>query len=1348
MHSPSSAIKQWSDSLVDIGGRNRLLFYKPQRSGTIDFFPNQDADPVVVAQLLDGDSIRLSDAVPNDERIMRRGRAIHNKSKEHEEEQGVRSLYLGQRMATWSDPAGREPAAPIFLSAVRIEPLGRLGDDFLLERSDDWELNPSLLHYLRAEFHAHFDENGLQQAVEGGRLDQALDLFLSGAATVSGLEISDRIVLGTFSYAKLPMVRDLEQSSEYVAAHPLVMGLTGDGDARQLLRGGVLAFGDGPSEIADDPAPQDEFLILDADGSQSRVINAALQGRNLVMVGPPGTGKSQTIANLIAALAARGKSSLFVAEKRAAIDAVTKRLNNAGLQDLVLDLHEGVRSRRRTAEQLASSLDAAARSIDPNTISLHEELSRNKDRLNSASRALHRIRPPWGLSVFDIHNELFSVDPSALSEFRLRGSVVRELGERQRGEAADGIVEYIQLGGARLDSDDDAFWSAAHRVGRVTTAEQSDDIRDTLDDLRVNDLRRLLSAVDAAAAALLCQRPTSPKAVGPWLDALDRLGDSLTQVTQDAFALERSIVEVDLAPVDRGVVGRLIAFLTKPSYRRARQRATALVRDDQASPSTSRTRLIDALDAADAWRDQSGSATIPQSVPALDEAHAALQSVMEGLDALSDATQSGHPLRVLGWPQLQSLLERLANAESQAALARLPRLHQLRSRFSQLGLARLLRHVGEQHWTEIEARGRFQAIWLLSVLDEIRLGDAHIDAFRADVQDAAAIRFAEADREHVGVGARRVQRAWAEHVTTARNELPEQEGIVRREAHKKRRHMSTRQLIREAPDLLLKLKPCWAMSPLVVPQILPREQLFDVVIFDEASQILPADGVPALLRGRRAVVAGDSKQLPPTTFFTSTADDYEAEEDADSVNDADRPVTADMESVLDAVSALIPGNSRTLSWHYRSLDERLIAFSNHHIYDGSLTTFPNALAEDCIRHVLVPFSERAVTSKASNSAEVDVVVEMILEHASQRPGESLGVIAFGINHAHRIEETLRERRVARPDLDEFFNEQRDEPFFVKNLERVQGDERDAIILTVGYGRAEHGRMRYNFGPLNQEGGYRRLNVAVTRAKRRLTAVSTFTAADMDPDALNTEGPRLLREYLAYCVSAGRDLGSARRDVEPLNPFEIDIRNALDQAGIPLQAQYGASGYRIDFAAMHPEQPGRPVLAIEADGKSYHSAINARERDRLRQEHLERLGWQFHRIWSTEWFRNREQEINRAVEAWRRAVEATDRASTFSPPPTAERRDSVETVTISAAAAVRTDREPRPPIRFKRPITEYEDGELDAMVRWAQSDGLLHTDEQLIRLIADEMGYKRLGHRIREHLGRAIERVRHAGEYQP
>jgi very-short-patch-repair endonuclease len=472
--------------------------------------------------------------------------------------------------------------------------------------------------------------------------------------------------------------------------------------------------------------------------------------------------------------------------------------------------------------------------------------------------------------------------------------------------------------------------------------------------------------------------------------------------------------------------------------------------------------------------------------------------------------------------------------------------------------------------------------------------------------------------------------------------------------------------------------------------------------------------------------------------------------------------------VLDAMSALLPPpkGTRTLGWHYRSRDERLIAFSNAqpNLYDWSLTTFPGAAGEDCLRHELVPFQPGRVGQEDSVSDEVLRVVELVAEHARERAQESLGVIAMGIKHANRIDEALRRARVNDPELDEFLSGEssdhlRKEPFFVKNLERVQGDERDSIILTIGYGKTSDGRMLYRFGPINNEGGHRRLNVAITRARSRMTVVSSFSSADMDPNKLRSDGAQMLCRYLAYAESRGANLGDVAKPKPDLNPFERDVADKLQEAGIPLVAQYGCSGYWIDYAAQHPLRPGQMVLAIECDGVSYHSSATARDRDRLRQEHLERLGWRFHRIWSQDWFYHREAEIARALDAYQRAVEAVDAgrsgyrapATGASPPPSATPLRTVgtwaesrvnDTSSGSDTQVPQAQRAGRCPVRVRRgSITDYSKGELVAVIRWIESDTLLRTEEELLEETKRVLGFQKLGARIKEAIEDAIPAAR-------
>jgi very-short-patch-repair endonuclease len=514
-------------------------------------------------------------------------------------------------------------------------------------------------------------------------------------------------------------------------------------------------------------------------------------------------------------------------------------------------------------------------------------------------------------------------------------------------------------------------------------------------------------------------------------------------------------------------------------------------------------------------------------------------------------------------------------------------------------------------------------------------------------------------------------------------------------------------------------------SPLSVSQLLPPECLFDVVLFDEASQVLPEDAVPAVMRGRCTVVAGDRHQLPPMTFFAAGE---EEDEDAESAG-----ASEGFESILDLTSAFLTPWS--LDWHYRSRDESLIAFSNRHIYGDRLVTFPGTGGEPVLSHVLVQQSTGAEGQEESVSAEVSKVVELVLQHAIERPGETLGVIAMGIIHARRVQAALDQALRERPELDSFFDQTKLERFFIKNLERVQGDERDAIILTVGYGKDRSGRLPYRFGPLLIQGGERRLNVAVTRARRRLTLVSSFSHIDMDPGRSKARGVELLRLYLEYAASGGRRLGDGGGSSIPLNAFEQDVHDTLVATGVSLLPQWGASRYRIDLVAQHPKTPGRFVLAIECDGASYHASPTARDRDRLRQQHLEALGWRFHRIWSTDWFMRRTEEIQRALAAFREAVAYADtigmrgdRAESAPPP-------------MPPMTPNNAKRGPRPYVPRREKIDDYSQAEILAIIRWVQSDGRLRTDDELVRAVMDEMGFERRGSRIDAVIRAAIAAAR-------
>jgi very-short-patch-repair endonuclease len=1200
----AAAQSRWIAALTDLGGRNTLLYYKDRRAGTLDLAA---AEPEALEKFLRTGSIRLTrlfDDVDIRADAIRRVQAIHRKARELLEERGIRAAYVATGMARW-DELFLEPAAPVLLRGLTITPTRARHDDFDLTLDDDAEVNPVLLHKLASQYGAD------TEALADEPAEKVFDLLRKAAlaAEVPGFDIVSRRVIGTFTYAKLPMVRDLQAAGELLADSDVVAAIAGDPQAQELL--GADSDHREPDLLLE--SPQDDYSVLDADSSQRSAIATVLSGRSLVIHGPPGTGKSQTIANLITTLVARGRKVMFVAEKRAAIDAVLSRLKGVDLGGMVLDIHDGTRDRVRIARDLGDALDEAQRAGQPDVGDLHRRLTDRQRRLTEHVAALHEPHPPWGMTPFAVQSALLGIPAHARTPVRL--AAPERIGPREADDIRDELREFSHLGGFTFRPDATPWFGAKLRT--------ADDAR------RACDLAVRLSSRDLPLLAHRVTRAcgeTGLRAPSGYAEAQQRMrlfADVAQTLLTFAPAVFSSNPERLSAATGAGT------GLGLRERRALRKRASTL---SVPGPECPREELSAALTQAAAqlaqWQQLSTDRGLPRLPSSLPDLQAVAASCEGDLAALRAYVQLGR--------DPEALLAALSADQDTAW--KLPRLYQLGARFDELGLGPLLDDLARQEAVSSElapdlAAAAFDYAWYSAILDQIRVRDPRYDANHGGALDEIADDFRVRDVEHLAANTARVRRAWADRLRGAQDQHPLQARVIRKQAALRRGHLPLRRLLDQASDVLFAIKPCWAMSPLMVSQVLPAARLFDVVIFDEASQIIPADAICSIMRGHQIVVAGDDRQLPPTNFFRQVGDE------SDELADDDESLVSfgsGFESVLDALRPLLP--TRALEWHYRSRDERLVAFSNSRIYGGALTTFPGVFTDDCLRHVVVAQTPEP-GQEVSVTAEVHKVVELVLEHARRRPAESLGVIALGIKHAERIDAALRVTLAAHPDLEGFFAEDCAEPFFVKNLERVQGDERDAIILSIGYGKHPDGRMRYQWGPLLRDGGERRLNVATTRAKHRLTLVSSFSSRDVDPDRVTKAGARMLADYLEYAGSGGTAVG-ASGGAEP-SPFEADVRDRLAACGITVVPQYGVGGYRVDFAATHPEDPGRMVLAIEADGASYRQSGSVRDRDRLRGEHLQRLGWNFHRLWSTNWFHDPDAEVAKVRAAYDRAIASTD-----------------------------------------------------------------------------------------------------------
>jgi very-short-patch-repair endonuclease len=580
-------------------------------------------------------------------------------------------------------------------------------------------------------------------------------------------------------------------------------------------------------------------------------------------------------------------------------------------------------------------------------------------------------------------------------------------------------------------------------------------------------------------------------------------------------------------------------------------------------------------------------------------------------------------------------------------------------------------------------------------------------------------------------------------------------GRLRREMQRQRGHMPVRQLVRGLPTLLPRLKPCLLMSPLSVAQYLDAGHAeFDLVVFDEASQIPVWDAVGAIARGKQLTVVGDPKQLPPTNFFHKSAD-------SDGSDSGDEQVE-DLESILD--ECLGAGMNRlSLQWHYRSRHESLITFSNVAYYDSKLVTFPSPVTDDvAVRFERVPGVYDRGASR-TNRIEAEAVVAGIEKHYLDATKKllTLGVVTFNQPQQALIETLLDARRRNNPALDRALSTNSTEPLFIKNLENVQGDERDVIFFSITFGPDAAGKTTMNFGPLNGEGGHRRLNVAISRAREAVVIYSTLMPEQIDLAKVRAAGARDLKSYLQFALTGPRALleQSSPTGLEPDSPFEVAVIGMLRDRGWNVHPQVGCSGYRIDIGVVDPRAPGRYLLGIECDGASYHSGATARDRDRLRQHVLEGLGWRIHRIWSTDWWRNADGEIESLTNKLRNLLEeeATDSGMPEAPEQEANVQAGEPELALTAVEGDKATAEDgpgslpaAPPLRVYMPVSlppgdpvEFYEPRSAAILTQhlafaVESEGPI-PEMVLFRRLARAWGLERTGSRIVERLRNLIPR---------
>jgi very-short-patch-repair endonuclease len=1220
-----------------------------------------------------------------------------------EQEQGVNILYLALGLLRWFDSETSDVArhAPLVLLPVRLE-RSSAADRFKLKwREEPPSPNLTLQAKMKAEF---------ALAVEDFRDEDEVDLAgycAKVAETVSAKArwevLPDSMVLGFFSFSKFLMYRDLDPDNWPPEApldgNPLITGLLRDG------------FDESPALVPeessiDEVVPAiDTHHVVDADSSQTVAIAEAAGGRSLVVKGPPGTGKSQTITNIIAAAVARGKKVLFVAEKMAALEVVHRRLKQVGLGPLTLELHSNKVNKRTVLEELKRTRDGQPRAArgDPTIV---ERLGETRAELNAFARRLHGPLRPSGLTPQSILGRLARAQSSAApTGFALAGAeawdgaafaktrdLVAEVAERSRalgrlpdnfwrGVGADafdpverdslmariaGLAE--SLGRARTRC---AEAAAALGLDAPGTVAQQEALLAALAilpppegvDLALvgspawSDEPETPAALVSAGRSYAADWPAAEAAFNPaglaagWdpiRSAIAIKGGSLFRFLDGNYRAQIALLRSYLrAPLPKGrderlaLVDRAIAAQSAKARFEALQGAGAAFGSAWKGERSDWDRLQRIVDwrtkhpetPAGAWAklataDPAALGEVKRELETLlPELRGTLGQVLEALRldlhrAFRAPSSDDLPLdalaeRLAQWlSDPEGLSTYVAFASRARALAEAGGASLVDGLFEGTIDGSSIGDAFERAYSEVLRMALFQS-W-----PELR-------AFDGEAHNMLVSRFRGLDRSRIALAQEQIVAAHAEGRPSGAAGIGPL-GVLNAEIARKRGHLPIRLLLERAGPAIQQLKPVFMMSPLSVAQFLkPGGLHFDILVMDEASQIEPVDALGSVARAGQIVVVGDEKQLPPTAFFKKLTGEEDPEEQDESVTIQAK----DAESILELCLAKgVP--SRMLSWHYRSKHQSLIAVSNREFYENKLFIVPSpydAVAGMGLKFNLVKDAPYDRGNSRTNPNEAKAVAEAVMRHARTSPDRSLGVATFSVAQRQAILKELELMRRAQPELEGFFVAETAEPFFVKNLENIQGDERDIIFISVGYGKTEQGYLAHAFGPLSGEGGERRLNVLISRAKLRCEVFCNFTGADIDLERTRARGVAALKLFLTFAETGHFGLGEPS-GAEFESEFEIQVCERLQALGHDVKRQIGASGFRVDLAIADPEKPGRFLLGIECDGAQFHSSRSARDRDRLRQQVLEAHGWIIHRVWSADWYLRPQAELRKIEEA--------------------------------------------------------------------------------------------------------------------
>ncbi len=1196
------------------------------------------------------------------------------------EENGANTLFLTLGMLKWyeTEKSVKPRYAPLLLEPVDI--IKKSGKNYVLRvREEDLTFNTTLVEMMQQQYGVTISGvNPLPLDDSGADVRQVFSIVRAAVKDHPRWDVVEECMLGIFSFNKFVMWNDIHNNSDKMRQNPIIESLI----QKRLVD---IAESDETDTRAIDSTiePGSYAIPVDVDSSQLEAVIESGEGRSFILYGPPGTGKSQTITNMIANALYHNRRVLFVAEKMAALEVVQRRLAKIGLEPFCLEMHSNKMTKSHLLQQLQKALDITRIKTPEEYAQESKTLFNHRQKLIHQVDLLHRPQPS-GLSLYDYitryvaidYDESIAPDAELVKGIDSAGisaaeSQVKEL------DAVFGITGHPsthplnglritnpsydtqQVIGQTLQKMPALVSQAADTIKRLANANRlsiASTLRGAAWAERFVNLVREIPLVNADMVKTACD----PEQQKRWqaLISLGRERDQLSAAITQSYAPE--ILQTDVmklkadwtvacekwalarifakkkvvnslkgyrADISEEHIDPLIAQL-QDYHRKAAQVAESkdetqrLFGSMGVSGKEQWAQIATYLEKSRQLQEMVRDTGTPAAyIPAID-ANATLSTDMSAVSQLTALVREG-ALAVIFDPSLtlESIQDRLPEWISHIDKSRDWAQWCIRKQQLQKShLASVVDYIESGHSVGEALQAMQRGLYKKLSMDVID-GRQELQMFNGMIFEDMIEKYRDMARQFQELTKKALYCKLASSIPSLTIEAASgsEVGILKRYIASGGRGATIRHIIDQIPTLLPKLCPCMLMSPISVAQFIDlNQEKFDLVVFDEASQMPTSEAVGAIARGKALIVVGDPKQMPPTSFFTSTqVDENEADND-------------DMESILDdCITLSFPHHY--LTWHYRSRHESLIAFSNSQYYDGKLYTFPS-VDDRASKVSFVPIDGTYDMGKTrSNRAEAEAIVKEVVRRLSdnQLSRQSIGVVSFSKVQQDLIEDILVDELSKHPELEKRAYDC-EEPIFIKNLENVQGDERDVILFSVGYGPDKSGKVSMNFGPLNNQGGERRLNVAVSRARYEMVVFSTLRPEQIDLNRSRARGVEGLKRFLEFAKNGRMSIASSQVEEQTETALIDSIATELRSRGFQVDTQVGRSRFKIDLAVVDPDDQNGYLLGIICDGKNYFNTRTERDREICQPGVLKGLGWNLMRIWTIDWFMNRDTVMERIL----------------------------------------------------------------------------------------------------------------------